>query len=122
MYFLLIQISFSVFTSPLLEGDPKTALEKPNSIVLNKSAALKYFGISSGILGKTLEIEDRPYTITGLVADWPDHAHFSFNMLISTNTIFTKCTKELYQFFRSYLFITVKKIPMRQTWKLSYRK
>jgi putative ABC transport system permease protein len=77
---------FSVFTAPLLEGDSKTALGKPNSIVLNQSAALKYFGIKSGVLGKTLEIEERLYTITGLVSDWPDHAHFGFNMLISSNT------------------------------------
>lgn len=98
---------FLVFTSPLLEGDPKTALEKPNSIVLNKSAAIKYFGISSGILGKTLEIEDRPYTITGLVADWPEHAHFGFNMLISTNTFLQNEPKN-YINFSAHTYLLLK--------------
>jgi putative ABC transport system permease protein len=89
---------FRVFTAPLLAGDPKTALEKPNSIVLNKTAAIKYYGTIDGIIGKTMEIEDRPYTITGLVSDWSDHAHFTFNMLISANTIFQNEPKNYINF------------------------
>jgi putative ABC transport system permease protein len=95
---------FRVFTAPLLAGDPKTALEKPNSIVLNKTAAIKYFGNTDNIVGKTMEIEDRPYTITGLVSDWPDHAHFTFNMLISSNT-FLQNAPDDYISFSSHTYL-----------------
>lgn len=98
---------FRVFTSPLLEGDSKTALEKPNSIVLNQTTALKYFGSKTGIVGKTLEIEDRPFTVTGLVADWPDHAHFGFNMLISTNTFLQNAPKN-YINFSAHTYLLLK--------------
>src|SRR5438034_5421583 len=35
---------FQVFTLPLIEGDAKTALLEPNTIVITKSLAHKYFG------------------------------------------------------------------------------
>jgi len=35
---------FKIFTYPLLEGDPETALTEPNSIVLTKSFSQRYFG------------------------------------------------------------------------------
>src|SRR5215217_5463449 len=45
---------FSVFSFPLLEGDPKTALKDPYSVVLSEEATKKYFGTSKA-LGRTLE-------------------------------------------------------------------
>ena len=98
---------FRVFTATLLSGDAKTALEKPNSIVICKTSAIKYFGTTDGIVGKTLEIEDKPYTITGLVADWPVHAHFTFNMLISINTILQNAPKD-YISFSSHTYLLLK--------------
>ena len=68
---------FSVFTSPLLEGDPKTALEKPNSIVLNKSA-LKYFGNQVMVSWeKQWKLKIVLIRSPDWCADWPDHAHFT---------------------------------------------
>lgn len=110
---------FRVFSAPLLAGDPKTALEKPNSIVINKSAAIKYFGSTNDIVGKTLEIEDRPNTITGLVDDWPDHAHFSFNMLIATNTFLQNVPKDYISFSaHTYLLLNEKSNPAELEAKL----
>ena len=34
---------FNIFTIPLLEGDPKTALKEPYTLVLSRKAAEKYF-------------------------------------------------------------------------------
>jgi putative ABC transport system permease protein len=44
---------FDVFTFPLIHGDPETALVQPNSMVISKTTALKYFG-STDVIGKTL--------------------------------------------------------------------
>src|SRR5690606_36890702 len=35
---------FDVFTLPFINGDPKTALVEPNTLVLTKAIAQKYFG------------------------------------------------------------------------------
>jgi len=35
---------FTVFNFPLVKGDPATALNEPNSIVLTEEMANKYFG------------------------------------------------------------------------------
>ena len=80
---------FRVFTSNLLHGDPATALEKPNSVVLNETTAKKYFGTANAV-GKQFETDGNDttlsYMVTGVVTDWPDNSHFLFDMLISTNT------------------------------------
>ena len=35
---------FEIFTLPLVKGDPKTALENPNNVLLTEATARKYFG------------------------------------------------------------------------------
>ena len=49
---------FRLFTLPLLEGDPNTALLQPNSIVITKAIAKKYFGDTNPI-GKVLQFPRR---------------------------------------------------------------
>ena len=34
---------FDVFTIPLIEGNPKTCLQDPNTVIISQSAAFKYF-------------------------------------------------------------------------------
>jgi putative ABC transport system permease protein len=43
---------FRVFTHQFIEGDPKTALMEPNSLVLTQSIAEKYFGKNKSYVGK----------------------------------------------------------------------
>src|SRR6185295_8871965 len=75
---------FRVFTSKILHGDAGTALEKPNSVVLNETTAKKYFG-SADAVGKQFETDGNDTTqtfiVTAVVADWPDNSHFLFDML-----------------------------------------
>lgn len=64
---------FQVFDYPLIAGNPKTALNDPNSIVLSQELAQKYFG-NENPLGKIVELEVRqPYTlkVTGVLAEVP---------------------------------------------------
>jgi len=42
---------FDVFTIPFIRGNPKTALSKPNTIVITESIAKKYFGDEAFVLG-----------------------------------------------------------------------
>lgn len=48
---------FDVFTLPAIEGDTKTALNEPNTVVITESTAKKYFG-TTNVLGKTIETKE----------------------------------------------------------------
>ena len=51
---------FKVFTVPMIAGDPLTALREPNSIVIDKTTAKKYFN-STDVVGKTLYVDNNTY-------------------------------------------------------------
>ncbi len=75
---------FDIFTFPMIKGDPGNALNRPHTMVLTESAAVKYFG-DEDPLGKTLEFgSDRiPFEVTGIITDLPSNSHFSFDVIAS---------------------------------------
>lgn len=79
---------FKIFTHPFIDGDPNTALVAPNSIILTKSVAEKYFGKATGAVGKTLQDDNgEAFRVTGVIKDVPQHSHIRFNILISATTL-----------------------------------
>ena len=72
---------FKIFTLPLIKGDPRTALDQPNSIVISKAVAIKYFGNLDPI-GKTLALYDNNnlFRVTGLIDSVPENSHFHFDL------------------------------------------
>jgi putative ABC transport system permease protein len=101
---------FDVFDFRLLEGDPKSVLAKPNSIILTKNMALKYFNEVNAV-GKTLLIDNKePYTVTGILEKIPDNSHLQFEMLASFSTLpFSKRADDWGNFDNTYTYIVVKK-------------
>ncbi|HEY4289758.1 MAG TPA: ABC transporter permease [Puia sp.] len=75
---------FSVFTLPMIEGDPVTALKAPHTAVLTESAARRFFN-TTHIIGKTLvRAEDTSVlTITGVIRDMPVQSHFRGEIFLS---------------------------------------
>ena len=79
---------FDVFTFPLIDGNPQTALVEPHTIVVTRSAAEKYFG-SENPLGKTISADPfndgsfRDYEVTGVMDDIPRTSHIKFDFLLS---------------------------------------
>ena len=75
---------FNVFTLPIIEGDSKSPLDEPNTVVLTKKEAEKYFGASNPI-GKLfyLEEEEQPYRVTGIIEEVPQNSHFHFDVFAS---------------------------------------
>ncbi|MEQ8684767.1 MAG: ABC transporter permease [Imperialibacter sp.] len=71
---------FKVFTYPLLEGDPNTALTAPESIVLTQSLARKYFE-DEDPLSKSIIINDRNFQVTGVMKDLPAATDLKFSAL-----------------------------------------
>lgn len=75
---------FAVFTLPMIDGDPKTALNDPNAIVITASAAKKYFN-KTAVVGQTLTINNDsiPHKITGVIKDMPAQSHFTAGFFLS---------------------------------------
>jgi putative ABC transport system permease protein len=73
---------FKVFTLPMIAGDPNTALNNPHSIVIDESAARRYFN-STDVIGRTLEIgpNNTSLKITGVIRDMPEQSQFHFSFI-----------------------------------------
>jgi len=79
---------FTVFDFPLIKGDPTAVLNEPNTIVLTREMAEKYFGDEDPI-GETVEAD--PYNdgkimlfrITGIAQNIPRNSHIHFDFLAS---------------------------------------
>jgi len=85
-FYMVDSTVFDVFTFPFVEGDPETALDRPNTIVITESTARRYFGNESA-LGRTLFAEEQaPVEITGVIKDLPSQSHFRIDILISMAT------------------------------------
>ena len=76
---------FSVFSFPLIAGNPATCLKAPYCIVLSEQEAVRQFG-STDIIGKTLLLKEdtafRPYTVTAVAKNCPANSSIQFNALI----------------------------------------
>src|SRR5205085_12373622 len=57
---------FNIFTYRFLEGNAAHALSEPNSIVISKTLAQKYFGTNATAVGKTLRTVYDLYKVTGV--------------------------------------------------------
>ena len=79
---------FTVFDFPLIKGDPTAVLNDPNTIVLSREMAEKYFG-DEDPTGQTVEAD--PYNdgkimlfrITGIAQNVPRNSHLHFDFLAS---------------------------------------
>ncbi|HEY8920758.1 MAG TPA: ABC transporter permease [Chitinophaga sp.] len=68
---------------PFIYGDPAHALDKPNTIVITKRKADKYFPNEDPV-GKSLILNDnngKPYEIGGVIADFPSNSHLQCDFI-----------------------------------------
>jgi len=81
---------FQVITYKFKEGDPASALNNPNSVVLNEATAKKIFGKESPI-NKTLFISsstigDGDYKVTGVFTSSPNPSHIDAGFILSAGS------------------------------------
>lgn len=81
---------FSIFTLKSLGADLKGSLDQPNTVVLSREAALRYFG-DTDIVGRqlTLDFNDSKLSlqVTGVFEDMPRQTHIRFDVLTSMETL-----------------------------------
>ena len=76
---------FELFTLPLIQGNAKTALMEPNTIVITKALAAKYFG-KEDPMGKIISFKDGKNAackVTGVIDKVPVNSHFHFELFAS---------------------------------------
>ncbi len=102
---------FEVFTFPLIAGNPKTALQAPYTLVISEALATKYFRDDDPI-GKTLRLNNQEdWTVTGIFKNVPRNSHFTFNMLISFETLYAQNPRpqERWLGFPNYTYLLLSK-------------
>ena len=76
---------FSVFSFPLLSGNPAEVLSDYHSVVLTDETAKKYFGTSNAV-GKTLDLEINKkyetFVVSGIAKKCPENSSIKFDMLL----------------------------------------
>ncbi|MEJ1240924.1 ABC transporter permease [Chryseolinea sp. T2] len=89
---LIVDSTFlEAFTFETLAGDVKTPLDNPNSIVLTRSMAMKYFG-SLDAIGRDVKLNggrmNGDYVVSAIIEDVPPNSSFSFRFLLPIHNIF----------------------------------
>ena len=78
---------FDVFTVPFIAGDPATALNAPNAVILTEQSVQRYFS-NRDPMGQTLELNDgTSLQVTGVVKAFPPQSHFHFDFLAPLKTL-----------------------------------
>jgi putative ABC transport system permease protein len=74
---------FKVFDFKSVEGNLQTALNKPNTLVITKDIAKKYFGRTDPI-GQTLLFNNKKeFVVSAVMENVPSNSHFTFDFLTS---------------------------------------
>ena len=106
---------FNVFTIGLEKGDIGHALDKPNSIILTAETARRYFGANDPI-GKTLEVNSFGRTfnveVTAIAKEPPAASHFTFNSLVSLQTLGDLSSMWSFHMFGTYVLLNNNTSPL----------
>jgi len=90
-FYAVDETFYDIFTVPLIHGDPKSVLTNPNTMVLSRDSAVKYFGTTDAV-GRVLRVEfswgvgAKDFEITGISENMPANSHFHYDMLVSLAT------------------------------------
>lgn len=100
---------FDILDFKMVEGDPKTALVRPRSVVLTEEYAAKYFGDKDPIGEKmSFEADTILYTVTGVVKNVPDNSHIKFDMLCSMTSYPDRANNQFWLNHNFYTYIVVR--------------
>lgn len=108
---------FKVFGFTLAAGDPATALQMPNTLVISHSTAQKFFG-ETNPLGKVINMEHgNNFLVTGVLKENPGKSHIDFDAYASyasvtgmeKNLTLSAQTTNWYAFNAAYTYVLLKK-------------
>jgi ABC-type antimicrobial peptide transport system permease subunit len=75
---------FTMFSYPLLQGSPSTALASPDGIAISAKMAAAFFGSPAAAMGQAIRYENRrDFIITAVFADLPVASSRKFDFLLN---------------------------------------
>ncbi len=75
---------FNIFSFNLIQGDKNQVIADPNSIVISKDLALKLFGTTENVVGRSIEYEkSRQFQVSGIFEDVPANSTVQFDFVLS---------------------------------------
>jgi putative ABC transport system permease protein len=79
---------FKILDINVISGEPSKDLVRPNTVILSKTAAEKYFGTTE-VIGKNIKCGRRlDLEVAGVFEDFPDQSHWHPDFLISFSTLY----------------------------------
>jgi putative ABC transport system permease protein len=79
---------FKMFAFRWLAGNKASALNEPNTVLLSKSIATKYFGSWTSAIGRSLKLDNNLLLkVTGVLEDVPVNTDFPLKIIISYATL-----------------------------------
>ena len=115
-YYYADSTFFEVFSANFLRGDPATALNRANTVVITSEMAEVFFG-KEDPLGKSLKVgnDQTAFEITGVVEKYPENSHFQFNMLASYITMRDMANSSFWVSNNNYTYVVLQKdFPVEQ--------
>ncbi len=86
-FFFADSTFFEIFKHQFVQGDPATALDEINAVVITESMARKYFG-DEDPMGKVLDFEEvAPLKVSAVIKDVPSQSHFIFDFIGSMSSV-----------------------------------
>jgi putative ABC transport system permease protein len=73
---------FRMFSFPFIHGDPETALDARDAIVITEETALRYFGKTEAV-GRVLYLAqpNADFKVTGVIKNLPVNSHMQFDLI-----------------------------------------
>jgi len=79
-----------VFSFSLVKGNPRTALQQPDAILISEDMARKYFG-DEDAMGKVIRKDNGDNCIvTGILANVPSNSHLQFDFILPLSSVVNK--------------------------------
>jgi putative ABC transport system permease protein len=101
-----------IFSFPLIHGDPKTALQNPDAILITEAIARKYFG-NENPMGKIIRKDNQDnYKVAGVLANIPSNSHLLFDFIIPMSAIETTdgdLIRKTWENFNYYTYLLLDK-------------
>lgn len=95
---------FNIFSVPLIEGVPATALSRPNTVILSRETSMRLFGGTDPV-GKTIWLnETHLLEVTGISENMPRNSHFRHNFLASIETVIPEQMEYFSRWLYNYLY------------------
>jgi putative ABC transport system permease protein len=101
-----------VFSYKLVKGNPATAMERPDAVLITEDMAKKYFGREDA-LGKILRKDNKDNVIvTGILANAPSNSHLQFDFILPMSSIaltYDNIKNKIWDNFDFYAYVQLDK-------------